>query len=87
MVEVLCGVGTFLTAFAVSEAVGEDFWVRLLVAIVSAIVYAVLNIGVKILTSVLEKKGLISSEHKKVIDETADDLADDGQINHSNKKD
>lgn len=87
MMELLCGAGTFLTSFIVASVANENFWTNLLIAIISAVVYAVLNIGVKIITSILEKKGLISSEHKKMIDETADDLADDGKINNSNKKD
>lgn len=87
MVELLCGAGTFCTTFVVASIANENFLTNLLIAVISAVIYAVLNIGVKIITSILEKKGIISSEHKKMIDETADDLADDGKINNSNKKD
>lgn len=48
--------------------------------------FAGISIITKVITSILEKKGLISSEHKKAIDDTADDLADDGKINNSNQK-
>ena len=85
--DVACGVGAVVTAFATSEGFQLQTWESILVAVISALVYAVLNIGTKILTSFLKKKGLIDSETKKKVDDKMEDLADDGKINDSNKED
>ena len=85
MSDVACGIGTFLTTYAVCSTISSDAIWNIVASLISAIIYAIITIGVKILTSVLEKKGIISSGHKKIIDDTADDLADDGKINGSNK--
>ena len=85
MSDVVCGIGTFLTTYAVCSSINSDAIWNIIASLISALIYAIISIGVKILTSVLEKKGIISSGHKKIIDDTADDLADDGKINGSNK--
>jgi hypothetical protein len=81
--DIVCGMGTAVTAFAASEGLNLSTWESILVAIVSALIYAVLNVGSKILTSWLQKKGLITSNQKKKIDYDMDDLADDGKLNKS----
>ena len=86
MSDLICGAGAFVATFSVTNSATENWGMSLLVSILSAIIFAFLNIGTKILTSYLEKKGVISSKHKKMIDDTADDLADDGKINGSNKE-
>ncbi len=84
--DIACGIGTFLTTFTLAETVtGGEVWLNVLVAMVSALVFALINIGTKLLTSFLEKKGVISHENKEAIDDVADDVADDGKINHSNR--
>ena len=84
--DVACGVGAVATAFATSEGLHLQTWESILVAVVSALVYTLLNIGSKVLTSWLKKKGLIDAETKKKVDDTMEDLADDGKINGSNKE-
>ena len=88
-IDVVCGLGTFITTLGVVSNTpdGTAPWVQLVIGVVSALIFSVVSLGTKILTSYLEKKGLISHEHKKQIDETVDDLADDGKINGSNKSD
>lgn len=84
--DIVCGFSTFITTLTLTEAVNSnDVLVNLVVALVSALIYAVINIGTKLLTSFLEKKGVISHENKEAIDDIADDVADDGKINHSNR--
>lgn len=62
---------------------GLPWWANLLIAIIPTILGFVLDLIVK--------KGWITSktsdEVKKVVDEVADDLKDDGKLNGSNKKD
>lgn len=87
MNDIICGVGTFATTLVVAQEHTSDPWISILVAVISAVIYAVINLGTRIITSVLEKKGLISSEDKKKIDDVAEDISDDGKINNSNKED
>lgn len=84
--DIVCGLSTFVTTLTITEAANSnDVSVNLVVALVSALIYAFINIGTKLLTSFLEKKGVISHENKEAIDDIADDVADDGKINHSNR--
>ena len=53
-------------------------------SIISTLFFSICNIGVKIITSVLENKGIINHEHKEQIDDMVDDLTDDGKLNDSN---
>ena len=85
MTDIVGGVSTFATTYIIaSEAIGEPAWVQLLIALGSALIYAAINLGVKILTARLKKDGKISDEDAKAINRTADDFADDGKINGSN---
>ena len=83
MNDLICGAGTVVTAVAATEGLQLNWWESILVAVVSALVYSILNVGSKILTSWLEKKGYINHNQKKEIDHKMDDLADDGQLNNS----
>ena len=85
MNDIICGASAAIATFAVTAENGTNLWTSILAALVSALIFGAINIGTKVITSVLEKKGLISSENKKDIDSIADDLSDDGQINKSNK--
>lgn len=79
MNDLYCGVGAFFTSFIlagqVDSVVGQ---------IVVSIFTALLFVGVRILTSYLENKGIINDHQKHEIDKIADDLIDDGKINQSN---
>ena len=85
MNDIICGASAAIATFAITAENGTNLWTSILAALVSALIFGTINIGTKVITSVLEKKGLISDEHKKDIDSIADDLSDDGQINNSNK--
>lgn len=86
MSDILCGLANAATIFTVTTETGMNPIWSLVLTLVGSIVYAVINIGIKVLTSYLQKKGVISDNTKKEIDEVADDLADDGKINNSTKK-
>ena len=86
--DVICGIGAFFTTWSVVGTMPEsDIWSQLIVAVLSALAFAIVNIIGKIITSWLEKKGVISHKDKESIDHTLDDLADDGKINNSNDED
>ena len=88
MSKIFGGIGSFVTAFAVvTELQSDNIWINLGISLLSAVLWAIISIGTKIITHCLEKKNIITSEQKKNIDDTADDLADDGKINKSNKGD
>lgn len=91
MSTILLGLASMLTAFSASILVSSEngeltLGESLLISLISGIVYAILNIGGKILTSYLTKKGIIDSDTKNSINDSLDDLADDGKINNSNRK-
>lgn len=83
MNDIFCGIANAITVITVGATISDPA-LSLIFAIISSIVYAVINIGVHIITSVLEKKGLISGKHKEEIDDVADDISDDGKRNGSN---
>lgn len=85
MSDLLCGFGAAATTLGVTAYTTGDIVTSIVLSVVSALIFAIINIITKVVTSILEKKGIISAEHKKVIDDTADDLADDGKINGSNR--
>lgn len=87
MSDTLCAIGTVATTFGVSAEMSGDIRMSIVVSVISALIYAAINIATKLLTSYLFKKGKITRDQKETIDDTADDLADDGKINNSNKKD
>ena len=86
MSKMVCGTASVLTTFAVVNSMDYSLLTNILVSIISAIVFAGINIITKIITTRLEKRGLISKVRKKDIDDIVDDLADDGKKNNSNKK-
>ena len=74
--DIICGAGTFFTTYSITSTTGTDPLTSIIVAIVSALIFAIVNVGTKILTSVLEKKGLITHEHKEQIDDAIEDILD-----------
>ena len=85
MYDILCGLMNAITVFSVSASAEHNPVWSLILTIVSSVVYVLLNLVVRVITSALEKKGVITPEHKREIDDIADDLGDDGKRNHSNK--
>lgn len=78
------GALSMVTAFTILDNIdGSDVITNVAVALITGAVYAIINIAAKIITSILEKRGLISKESKKAIDDTVNDLADDGKLNNS----
>lgn len=84
MSDLYCAAGTFFTTFTLTTGM-ENPLNQIFVSIISALFFAVINVGVKVLTSYLENKGVINDHQKHEIDKVADDFADDGKINGSNK--
>lgn len=82
MSDLYCGVGAFFTTFTLTGYT-DDPMLQIVVSIVSALFFALVNLGVKILTSYLENKGIINDHQKHELDKIADDLVDDGKINNS----
>lgn len=86
MSDLYCGVGAFFTTFTLTGYT-DDPMIQIVVSIVSALVFALINLGVKILTSILENKGIINDHQKHELDKVVDDLVDDGKINGSTNVD
>lgn len=83
---IILGFGSFLTTYAITEITSLGEWKSLIISLISALIYAAINIGGKILLSVLKKKGKISEEDYEEISGNLDDLGDDGKLNGSVKK-
>lgn len=82
MSDLYCGVGAFFTTFTLAGYT-DDPVIQIIVSIASALIFALVNLGVKILTSYLENKGIINDHQKHELDKVVDDLVDDGKINNS----
>ena len=82
MSDLYCGVGAFFTTLTLTGYT-DDPVIQIVVSIVSALFFALVNLGVKILTSYLENKGIINDHQKHELDKVVDDLVDDGKINNS----
>lgn len=79
---------TMATTYAVTgnPETGGDIWMDLLYSIISALAYSLVTIGIRALTSYLQKKRLLSDDDKKEIDNKSSDLIDDGKLSESSKK-
>ena len=83
-------VASLITNLSVLSAVaneGGEWWVSLIVSLVSPFFYYLINIFGKVLVNALEKKKLLSKEDAKKAKDELEDLADDGKKNGSNKGD
>lgn len=78
MSDLYCGAGAFLTSFVLAGQV-DNVIGQIIVSVFTALLF----VGVRILTSYLENKGIINDHQKHEIDKIADDLIDDGKINNS----
>lgn len=79
MTDLYCGAGAAFTSFVLAGQV-ESIAGQIIVSVFTALLF----VGVRILTSYLENKGIINDHQKHEIDKVADDLLDDGKINNSN---
>lgn len=80
---------SLITNLSVLSAVmneGGEWWVSLIVSLVSPFLYYLINLFGKVLVNTLEKKKLISKDEAKKAKQELEDLTDDGERNGSNKK-
>ena len=83
-------VASLITNLSVLSAVANDggeWWVSLIVSLVSPFFYYLINLFGKVLVNALEKKKLLSKEDAKKAKDDLEDLTDDGKKNGSNKGD
>ena len=83
-------VASLVTNLSVLSAVaneGGEWWVSLIVSLVSPFFYYLINLFGKVLVNALEKKKLLSKEDAKKAKDDLEDLTDDGKKNGSNKGD
>ena len=83
-------VASLITNLSVLSAVaneGGEWWVSLIVSLVSPFFYYLINLVGKVLVNALEKKKLLSKEDDKKAKDELEDLTDDGKKNGSNKGD
>ena len=86
LLPVVASLVTNLSVLSVVANEGGEWWVSLIVSLVSPFLYYLINLLGKVLVNYLEKKKLLSKEDaKKAKDELAD-LTDDGKKNGSNKE-
>ena len=78
---------TNLSVLSVVANEGGEWWVSLIVSLVSPFLYYLINLFGKVLVNALEKKKLLSKEDAKKAKDDLEDLTDDGKKNGSNKGD
>ena len=78
---------TNLSVLSVVASEGGEWWVSLIVSLVSPFLYYLINLFGKVLVNALEKKKLLSKEDAKKAKDDLEDLTDDGKKNGSNKGD
>ena len=84
---VVASLVTNLSVRSVVASDGGEWWVSLIVSLVSPFLYYLINLFGKALVNTLEKKKLLSKEDAKKAKDELDDLTDDGKKNGSNKGD
>ena len=83
---VVASLVTNLSVLSVVANEGGEWWVSLIVSLVSPFLYYLINLFGKVLVNALEKKKLLSKEDAKKAKDDLEDLTDDGKKNGSNKK-
>ena len=78
---------TNLSVLSVVANEGGEWWVSLIVSLVSPFLYYLINLFGKVLVNSLEKKKLLSKDEAKKAKDELEDLTDDGKKNNSNKGD
>ena len=84
---VVASLVTNLSVLSVVANEGGEWWVSLIVSLVSPFLYYLINLFGKVLVNSLEKKKLLSKEDAKKAKDELEDLTDDGKKNGSNKGD
>ena len=84
---VVASLVTNLSVLSVVANEGGEWWVSLIVSLVSPFFYYLINLLGKVLVNALEKKKLLSKEDAKKAKDELEDLTDDGKKNGSNKGD
>ena len=84
---VVASLVTNLSVLSVVANEGGEWWVSLIVSLVSPLLYYLINLFGKVLVNALEKKKLLSKEDAKKAKDELEDLTDDGKKNGSNKGD
>ena len=84
---VVASLVTNLSVLSVVANEGGEWWVSLIVSLVSPLLYYLINLFGKVLVNALEKKKLLSKEDAKKAKDELEDLTDDGKKNNSNKGD
>ena len=82
---VVASLVTNLSVLSVVANEGGEWWVSLIVSLVSPFLYYLINLFGKVLVNALEKKKLLSKEDAKKAKDELEDLTDDGKKNGSNK--
>lgn len=87
LLPVVASLVTNLSVLSVVANEGGEWWVSLIVSLVSPFLYYLINLFGKVLVNTLEKKKLLSKEDAKKAKDELEDLTDDGKKNNSNKGD
>lgn len=87
LLPVVASLVTNLSVLSVVANEGGEWWVSLIVSLVSPFLYYLINLLGKVLVNALEKKKLLSKEDAKKAKDELEDLTDDGKMNGSNKGD
>ena len=86
LLPVVASLVTNLSVLSVVANEGGEWWVSLIVSLVSPFLYYLINLFGKVLVNTLEKKKLLSKEDAKKAKDDLEDLTDDGKKNGSNKQ-
>ena len=87
LLPVVASLVTNLSVLSVVANEGGEWWVSLIVSLVSPFLYYLINLFGKVLVNALEKKKLLSKEDAKKAKDDLEDLTDDGKKNGSNEGD
>ena len=87
LLPVVASLVTNLSVLSVVANEGGEWWVSLIVSLVSPFLYYLINLFGKVLVNALEKKKLLSKEDAKKAKDDLEDLTDDGKKNGSNRGD
>lgn len=87
LLPVVASLVTNLSVLSALANEGGEWWVSLIVSLVSPFFYYLINLLGKVLVNALEKKKLISKDEAKKAKDDLEDLTDDGKKNGSNKGD
>ena len=87
LLPVVASLVTNLSVLSVVASEGGEWWVSLIVSLVSPFLYYLINLFGKVLVNALEKKKLLSKEDAEKAKDELEDLTDDGKKNGSNKGD